>query len=66
MIRRPFPPCNAWLPPHCVLGTPGVHCSYTKRKSAVGRYVTYLRLSRDSKNGRNYGLDAQRRDLDLF
>jgi DNA invertase Pin-like site-specific DNA recombinase len=32
----------------------------------VGRYVTYLRLSRDSKNGRNYGLDAQRRDLDLF
>jgi DNA invertase Pin-like site-specific DNA recombinase len=32
----------------------------------VGRYITYLRLSRDSKNGRNYGLDAQRRDLDLF
>jgi len=32
----------------------------------VGLYVTYLRLSRDSKNGRNYGLDAQRRDLDLF
>lgn len=29
-------------------------------------YVTYLRLSRDSKNGRNYGIDAQRRDLDLF
>jgi DNA invertase Pin-like site-specific DNA recombinase len=32
----------------------------------VGRYVTYLRLSRESKNGRNYGLQAQRRDLDLF
>ncbi len=32
----------------------------------MGLYVTYLRLSRDSKNGRNYGLDAQRRDLDLF
>jgi len=29
-------------------------------------YVTYLRLSRDSKNGKNYGLDAQRRDLDIF
>ena len=29
-------------------------------------YVTYLRLSRDAKGGRNYGLDAQRRDLDLF
>ena len=32
----------------------------------MGKYVTYLRLSRDSKNGRNYGLDAQRRDLDVF
>ena len=32
----------------------------------MGRYVTYLRLSRESRNGRNYGLDAQRRDLDLF
>lgn len=32
----------------------------------MGRYVSYLRLSRESKNGRNYGLDAQRRDLDLF
>lgn len=32
----------------------------------MARYVTYLRLSRDSKSGRNYGLDAQRRDLDLF
>jgi DNA invertase Pin-like site-specific DNA recombinase len=32
----------------------------------MSRYVTYLRLSRDSRNGRNYGLDAQRRDLDLF
>jgi DNA invertase Pin-like site-specific DNA recombinase len=32
----------------------------------VGRYVTYLRLSRESRNGRNYGLDSQRRDLDLF
>ena len=50
----------------CVLATPGVHCSYTEREPAVGRYITYLRLSRDSKNGRNYGLDAQRRDLDLF
>ncbi|MEI6829007.1 MAG: recombinase family protein [Synechococcaceae cyanobacterium ELA445] len=29
-------------------------------------YVTYLRLSRESRGGRNYGLDAQRRDLDLF
>ena len=29
-------------------------------------YVSYLRLSRDSKNGKNYGLDAQRRDLDIF
>ena len=32
----------------------------------MAKYVTYLRLSRDSKNGRNYGLDAQRRDLDVF
>ena len=32
----------------------------------VAQYITYLRLSRDSKNGRNYGLDAQRRDLDIF
>jgi len=32
----------------------------------MARYITYLRLSRDSKSGRNYGLDAQRRDLDLF
>jgi DNA invertase Pin-like site-specific DNA recombinase len=32
----------------------------------MAAYVAYLRLSRDSKNGRNYGLDAQRRDLDLF
>jgi len=32
----------------------------------MARYVTYLRLSRDSKSGRNYGLDAQRRDVDLF
>lgn len=29
-------------------------------------YVTYLRLSREAHNGRNYGLEAQRRDLDLF
>jgi DNA invertase Pin-like site-specific DNA recombinase len=29
-------------------------------------YVSYLRLSRDSKNDKNYGLDAQRRDLDIF
>lgn len=29
-------------------------------------YVTYLRLSRENRNGRNYGLEAQRRDLDLF
>ena len=32
----------------------------------MGRYVTYLRLSKESRNGRNYGLDAQRRDLDIF
>lgn len=32
----------------------------------MAEYVTYLRLSRDSKNGKNYGLEAQRRDLDLF
>ena len=30
------------------------------------QYVTYLRLSRASKGGGNYGLSAQRRDLDLF
>ena len=30
------------------------------------QYITYLRLSRDSKNGRNYGIDAQRRDLNIF
>lgn len=30
------------------------------------QYVTYLRLSREARNGRNYGLEAQRRDLDLF
>jgi DNA invertase Pin-like site-specific DNA recombinase len=30
------------------------------------KYVSYLRLSRESRGGRNYGLDAQRRDLDLF
>ncbi|MBU6353388.1 MAG: recombinase family protein [Cyanobacteria bacterium REEB498] len=30
------------------------------------KYVTYLRLSRENRNGRNYGLEAQRRDLDLF
>ena len=29
-------------------------------------FVTYLRLSRESRGGRNYGLEAQRRDLDLF
>ena len=29
-------------------------------------YVSYLRLSREARNGRNYGLEAQRRDLDLF
>lgn len=32
----------------------------------MAQFVTYLRLSRDSKNGRNYGLEAQRRDLDIF
>ncbi|WP_338431979.1 recombinase family protein [Synechococcus elongatus] len=32
----------------------------------MAQYVTYLRLSRGSKNGRNYGLEAQRRDLDIF
>lgn len=30
------------------------------------QYVTYLRLSREARNGRNYGLQAQRRDLDIF
>jgi DNA invertase Pin-like site-specific DNA recombinase len=30
------------------------------------QYVTYLRLSRSSKGGANYGLSAQRRDLNLF
>ena len=30
------------------------------------QYITYLRLSRVSKGGGNYGLSAQRRDLDLF
>lgn len=29
-------------------------------------YITYLRLSKAARNGRNYGLEAQRRDLDLF
>ena len=28
--------------------------------------MTYLRLSRESKNAKNYGLQAQRRDLDIF
>lgn len=32
----------------------------------MAEYVTYLRLSRDSKNGKNYGITAQRRDLDIF
>ncbi|GCE65650.1 DNA invertase [cyanobiont of Ornithocercus magnificus] len=32
----------------------------------MAQFVTYLRLSRDSQNGRNYGLEAQRRDLDIF
>ncbi|MCT0211144.1 MAG: DNA invertase [Cyanobium sp.] len=32
----------------------------------MAKYVTYQRLSRESRGGRNYGLDAQRRDLDLF
>ena len=32
----------------------------------MAEFVTYLRLSRESKNGRNYGLEAQRRDLDIF
>lgn len=41
-------------------------CSYTAGIPTVGRYITYLRLSRESRNGRNYGLDSQRRDLDLF
>lgn len=30
------------------------------------KYVSYLRLSREARNGRNYGLEAQRRDIDLF
>jgi len=34
--------------------------------SGFVHYVTYLRLSREARNGRNYGLEAQRRDLDLF
>ena len=32
----------------------------------MSQYITYLRLSRDSKNGKNYGLEAQRRDLNIF
>lgn len=32
----------------------------------MAEYVTYLRLSRESKNQRNYGLESQRRDLDIF
>ena len=32
----------------------------------MGLYVTYLRLSKESRHGRNYGLEAQRRDLDIF
>jgi DNA invertase Pin-like site-specific DNA recombinase len=30
------------------------------------QFVTYRRLSRESRNGRNYGMDAQQRDLDVF
>jgi len=40
-------------------GKPGWH-------QGPARFVTYLRLSRESRGGRNYGLEAQRRDLDLF
>jgi len=32
----------------------------------LAKDITYLRLSRDSRSGRNCGLDAQRRDLDTF
>lgn len=40
--------------------------SLLPHRSSSVRYVTYLRLSREARNGRNYGLEAQRRDLDLF
>lgn len=32
----------------------------------MAQYITYIRLSKENRNGRNYGLDAQRRDLDIF
>ena len=32
----------------------------------LGLYVTYLRLSKHNRSNRNYGLEAQRRDLDIF
>ena len=32
----------------------------------MGFYVTYLSPSKESRRGRNYGLEAQRRDLDIF
>ena len=44
----------------------GIFLDRRTRGTATARYVTYQPLSRDSKSGRNYGLDAQRRDLDLF
>ena len=40
--------------------------SLLPHRSGTVQYVTYLRLSREARNGRNYGLEAQRRDLDLF
>lgn len=53
-----------WCYAPFVLGTTAVVCSYTD--GLLVKYVTYLRLSRESRGGRNYGLEAQRRDLDLF
>ena len=32
----------------------------------MAQFITYLRLSKENRNGRNYGLEAQRRDLDIF
>lgn len=40
--------------------------SLLPHRSGTVQYVTYLRLSRASKGGGNYGISAQRRDLDLF
>jgi len=40
--------------------------SLLPHRSGAVQFVSYLRLSREGRNGRSYGLDAQRRDLDLF